>query len=129
MTAVEKAMVAELQKTVNWMKDEQLGDKLFLREAREQYKWYKQFVESATGKKVTINNWKVGFEGEEEPKQFLLVLWDDRRECWYDGFGDWYKKSERGFEVHIAGDTSVTWLDTDAECYRMLSEVRKPRED
>lgn len=129
MTAAEKVMIAELQKTVNWMKDEQLGDKLFLREAREQYKWYKQFVESATGKKVTVHEWKVCFEGEEKPKQYLFVWLDQDKNRWVDGFGDWYAEGEHGWEVHIAGDTSVTWLDERHDCYEMLSEVRKPRED
>lgn len=57
---MELKMIEELQKTVNWIKEQKLGEAHdFLDDATKQFGYYKRFVEEVTGKTVVVTNWIV----------------------------------------------------------------------
>lgn len=57
---MELKMLEELQKTVDWIKEQKFGKAHdFLDDATEQFGHYKRFVENVTGKTVVVTNWVV----------------------------------------------------------------------
>ena len=57
---MELKMIEELQKTVNWIREQNEGPAHdFLEDAQEQFQYYKRFIEAVTNKTVEVNNWIV----------------------------------------------------------------------